>query len=838
MSDDIGRLQRRLERERKARKEAECLLEQKSLELYSANQTLQSQAAKLEDEVERRTEQLSLALLDAENANLRLSEARRALEQQLFAIDQHTIVSIADSAGNINYANQRFVDISGYSLDELIGANHRIVNSGLHPESLFEDLWRTIKSGKVWSGELCNRRKDGKLYWVSATMVPFLDEEGVPFGYMSIRSDITPLKLAEASLRKTVFDLNERVKEWTCLNAVTQALQNETLSEDELLSNVVGLLPSGWLAPDETHARISYRADRYLSPGFQESGLRQVAAIPNSEPADRIEIFRVAPMDIEISFLEQEQVLLESIAAQIGQAMERSRTRKELLAARDAAEAANRAKSDFLANMSHEIRTPMNGIIGMADLALDASSESERKEYIEIVRRSADSLLGIINDILDFSKIEVGKLVVEQVGFDLVRTVNECLRPLLVRAQEKRLSFRCIFDENVPTHVSGDPTRLRQVLVNLIGNAIKFTDSGEVSISIEASGAPNGRTMLHFSVKDSGIGIPQDKLGTIFESFSQADTSTTRKYGGSGLGLTITQRLVSLMGGSLEVESCLGSGSTFRFTLPFMLAESSTMVTTENKPVLSMSPMRVMLVEDHPVNQMLATRLLEKWGHQITLAENGQQALDRLSAGEQFDVVLMDMQMPVMGGIEATQRIRAMEVERNLVPHKIVAMTANAMQGDREACLAAGMNDYLSKPIKQAELAEKLSALDSSRGSETSAPGNQLAAAFTPPTFDYRTAIGAMDAEIIDILRPVFLEHYAQDCVGLQSALDSLNADEIIRQIHGLKGNLAAFGADPAERLAAEIEILAKAGDLISVGPLVAPLFEAIEQLAAILRDQ
>jgi PAS domain S-box-containing protein len=839
MSDEIERLKQRLERERSARKEAEGLLEKKSLELYHANQSLQASASNLEREVERRTDALSHALLDAKNANLQLNEARRALEQQLFAIDQHTIVSIADTAGNITYANQLFVDISGYPLDELIGANHRIVNSGTHPKELFEALWHTISSGKVWSGELCNRRKDGSLYWVSATMVPFLDEEGLPQHYMSIRSDITPLKQAEASLRNTVFDLNERVKEWTCLNKVTQALQNEALNDADLLDTIVRLLPPGWLAPDETHARICYRGDSFITPGFQESVWRQVAAISNGGPEDRIEVFRIAPSENGVAFLEQEQVLLGSIASQIGQAMERRRTRTELLAARDAAEAANQAKSDFLANMSHEIRTPMNGIIGMTDLALDAHSESERKEYMEIVRRSADSLLGIINDILDFSKIEAGKLVVEQVGFDLARTVNECLHPLLVRAKEKQLAFCCDIDENVPPYVAGDPTRLRQVLVNLAGNAIKFTDSGEISIRIEVVGVEDDRTHLRFSVKDSGIGIPQDKLGTIFESFSQADTSTTRKYGGSGLGLTITQRLVGLMGGSLTVESCLGSGSTFQFTLPLMRADGPSMVSPESKPVLSMSPMRILLVEDHPINQKLAIHLLEKWGHQVTLAENGQEALSRLCAGERFAVVLMDMQMPVMGGIEATQRIRAMEKERNSAPHKIVAMTANAMQGDRDACLAAGMDDYLSKPITQSELTEKLSRHGPSSTGGCGDFVNQSAEAIsTIPAFDYRTAISAMDAEIIDILRPAFLEHYAAECADLQNALDALDADEVVRRAHGLKGTLAAFGAEPAERRAAEIESLAKANDLVSVGPLVNHLLEAIEQLTAILRAQ
>ncbi len=708
MSDEIERLQRRLERERKARKEAEFLLEQKSLELYNANLSLQASASNLEREVARRTDALSLALKEAENANIKLNETRRALEQQLFAIDQHTIVSISDVAGNITYANQRFVEISGYPQEELIGANHRIVNSGTHPKAVFEDLWLTITSGKVWSGELCNRSKDGSHYWVSATIVPFLDEQGMPIHYMSIRSDITPLKQAEAALRNTVFQLNERVKQWRCLNKLMDILQNETLSDADLLTTVARQVPQGWLSPDQAHARILYGGESFNTPDLQESSWRQVAAIPNGGPEDRIEVFRALLSEEHAPFQDQEQVLLESIAVQIGQAMERRRNRTELLAARDAAEAANRAKSDFLANMSHEIRTPMNGIIGMTDLALDASTDSERRDCMETVRCSAESLLGIINDILDFSKIEAGKLDLEQVEFDLARTVKDCLHPLLVQASEKQLVFSCDIDPSVPSHVSGDPTRLRQILVNLVGNAIKFTDRGEVTLRLETAGVLNDRVTVGFFITDSGIGIAPDKLDTIFESFSQADTSTTRKYGGSGLGLTITKRLVTLMGGSLTVESRQGVGSTFHFKLPFLSVDSPGMVSSQTKPLLTVAPMRLLLVEDNKVNQKLAIRLLEKWGHRITLAENGYEALNLLSSGERFDVVLMDMQMPVMGGIEATQRIRAMEAACGFSPHKIVAMTANAMQGDREACLAAGMDDYLSKPIRQAALAEIL----------------------------------------------------------------------------------------------------------------------------------
>jgi signal transduction histidine kinase/ActR/RegA family two-component response regulator len=379
----------------------------------------------------------------------------------------------------------------------------------------------------------------------------------------------------------------------------------------------------------------------------------------------------------------------------------------ELSQALQSAKHASLAKSDFLANMSHEIRTPMNGIIGMTDLALDATTPQERQEYLDIVKRSAQSLLAVINDILDFSKIEAGKIHIEHVAYNLHQTVNDCLQVLRGRADEKDLRLNCSFCDQEPQMVMGDPTRLRQILINLIGNAIKFTKQGSITLHIELQTLADQPTRLKFRVQDTGIGIPQEKLESIFEAFAQADISTTRHYGGTGLGLTITQRLVNLMGGRLLVQSQVGVGSAFEFDLPFEKAAKPE--ASQTTPVLThpaLPSLSILVVEDHPINQLLASRMLEKWGHRVTLAENGQEALERLSTpSESFDLVLMDMQMPVMGGLEATVKIRQMPPFRDL---PIVAMTANAMLGDREMCLEAGMNDYLSKPILAKDLEEKL----------------------------------------------------------------------------------------------------------------------------------
>jgi two-component system sensor histidine kinase/response regulator len=795
---------------------------------------LQQARESLELRVQERTVDLKKEIVQKTAAQEKLQRSLKELEDLKFALDQHAIVGRTDERGIITFANDKFCSVSQYSREELLGQDHRILNSKYHGKEFFAGLWKTIKSGEVWKGEIKNRAKDGSFYWVDSTIVPFRDGLGKPKQFIVIRMDITGLKRIEEELR----------------------------------------------------------------------------------------------------------------------------------AAKDAAEGASRAKSEFLANMSHEIRTPMNGIIGMTELALDTQLTVEQREYLNMVKTSAASLLTLINDILDFSKIEAGKLDLDVADFSLRQSIGETLKALGFRAHQKGLELAWRVAQDVPDYLAGDASRVRQVLVNLVGNAVKFTERGEVVVEIERDPTSTGEiVVLHFCVRDTGIGIAKEKQGMVFGAFTQADSSTTRKYGGTGLGLAITRRLIDLMGGKLWLESEQGVGSAFHFTIRFepasaqpapfypdpkILSHASILVVDDNEtnriilvemlgrwgmqvatakdarealeilgrtgsqaprfaavisdlqmphmdgfvfvenirkstqfgriPVLMLSSsaqqgehercrqlgisahlakpiqpselldailsalslhasepseahgktqdetqevlpqsnwrqgMKVLLAEDNAVNRTLATRLLQKHGHTVVVVENGRQALEALER-ETVDLVLMDVQMPEMDGLEATEAIR--EKEKKTGDHlPIIALTAHAMKGDREKCLAAGTDDYLTKPIRTADL---FAAVERLTHAKTIATAEATSAVNSPRAnvFDNDAALRHVegDRDLLDEIIRIFADQCPRTMFEIQNAIRAADLSVLERAAHSLKGAASNLCADGVTQSAAELEESARSGD-------------------------
>jgi len=647
---------------------------------------------------------------------------RKLVEESLrklsLAVEQSPVsIVITDADGIIEYVNRTFSEVTGYTGEEAIGRNPRILKSGNLPVSFYENLWRTIKSGEEWHGEFINKKKNGAEFWERAVIAPIFNDQREITHFVAVKEDITARKRADDALRESERRyrsvVNSTSEGYWLLNK-----ERETIEVNDSLLRMLGY---------SREEMLGRRPVDFVDAENRQIFIEQTAKIESTDHRTyEIALRKKDGRNIHTIFSattlrdEQDEVL--GAFAFVTDISLRKQYEKDLQTAREAALEASRAKSDFLANMSHEIRTPMNGIIGMTNLALDTHLDERQRYFLETVRLSADSLLGLLNDILDFSKIEAGRLEMDEHDFEPARILREATQTVQVLARDKGLELRIELEPTVPEVVHGDSLRLRQILLNLLSNAVKFTSAGSVRVTLSHAEKPDGWVELRCAVADTGIGIKPDRLATVFDSFSQEERGTTRKYGGTGLGLSICRRLCELLGGDIRVESEPGHGSVFTFTVLCRRAENpgGVEVAADRDVAYGVPALRVLLVEDNKINRELAGFILARAEHRTTMAENGLQALVELSR-DHFDVVLMDVQMPEMDGFTATAIIRAIEqgreVERDLPAGlavdlaarlhgdhlPIIAMTAHAMSGDREQCIAAGMDDYLTKPFKPAD---------------------------------------------------------------------------------------------------------------------------------------
>jgi PAS domain S-box-containing protein len=677
---------------------------------------------------------------------------------------------------------------------------------------------------------------------ISVTGRPLTGPEGVSGGVIVIR-DVSARKRTEEALRlqeerfRTAFD-------YAPIGIALVAPEGRWLRVNRSLCEILGYSESELLTTD--FQTITHPDDLDDDLGQVREMLAGTIKTYQMEKRFFHKQGHVVHSLLSVSLVRGAEAEPLYFISQIQDVSRRKKAEAELQRAKANAEAANQAKSEFLANMSHEIRTPMNGIIGMAELALDTELSDEQREHIGSVKASAEALLAIVNDVLDFSKIEAGKLELDPVPFSLRDSVGDLLKPLALRAHKKGLKLAYLIQPDAPDALHADLGRLRQIIINLVSNAIKFTERGHVVVNVEAEDLADDELCLHLSVRDTGIGIPSEKQAAIFAPFEQADNSMTRRYGGTGLGLAISARLAEMMGGRIWLESEVGCGSTFHFTarlgrqLESLCCggtragplEAAAGTRREGKAELSPRPLRILLAEDNLVNQKVAVGMLTMAGHRVVVANNGKEAVTAFGL-DPFDVVLMDVQMPEMDGLEATAAIRRIEAGTGRhVP--IIALTAHAMKGDRERFLAAGMDAYLTKPIGREALsrtlAECLPSL-SGTGGETHQEGPD------DQTLDRTTLLARVGGNVkfLEEILLLFRSECPRLMEELHEAVSHRNAERVQQAAHTLKGTLGTLSASSACAAALRLEELGVGGDLAGVDDAFASLRHRIGLLGTAL---
>jgi two-component system, sensor histidine kinase and response regulator len=889
---------------------------------------------------------------------------REAYSRKLALVARHTdnAVIITDAERRIEWVNEAFTRITGYDLDEVQGQRPGALLQGPETDAATVELMRKrLIDGLGFRVEIQNYSKNRRRYWVDCEVHPVLSESGRVTNFIAIESDITARKSAAERLRRT----EERLT--LALEGSNLALWDWDLTAGKIYLNtrwarMIGGTPGPTTTTLPELAKLTYPEDLAIVQQALTRALKNAGTY-------RVE-HRVRTATGQWKWIESHGKVVARDAngralrmtgtnADIDERKHReyelARQEAELQQAKEMAESANRAKSEFIANMSHEIRTPLNAIIGMTAVALDSAGLTpEQREYMEIVRSAADSLLEMVNGVLDFSNIEAGHLTLESVDFSVRSCVAETLKVIAAGAYEKGIEVVSHIADSVPDRLRGDPTRWRQVLLNLLGNAVKFTERGEIEVSIALISVDETTAWLHCAVRDTGIGIPDDKQALIFQPFAQVDASATRQYGGTGLGLAICARIIEAMGGRIAVESEPGVGTTFHFSVRVQIAPAehepivflelkgrSVLVVDDNaancrivtsilessgmlvktlidgsevnavlreqeskgapfdlvlldsrlpgldgfeiarnlladssiatpaivlltvpgqrgdaarckeigvngyltKPISAyelvkaaaaalgaaqsaggplitrhslrenLQSLDILLVEDNVINQKLAMKLLRKRGHTMAIANNGREAIDALQR-KRYDLVLMDLQMPVMGGLEACTRIRGGEAGDPRVP--IIAMTAHTLPRDRAQCREAGMDGFITKPVRVEQLVAEIERVINAESPPPEPPSLELASQPTERLHDTAATLERLggDAELLAEVTQLYIASAPGHLTTLSSALECAEAERVYREAHALKGATATFEAPSVYAALAELEACGKRGDL------------------------